>query len=589
MKKIKKIDFFRKGDNKKSEQAISSKPKEGSHLEKSVRVVQISPELIDKVKNTAKILRDIELRALANEVVHLYSKIVDEHFTVAVVGEFGKGKSTLINKFMGKEILPTAVLPTTALLTRITYSQSEKLLVIGSNGQRQKELPLSLDSWTGLTAANFNEKEPEGYVIVEANNEWMGKYCVDILDTPGAGDLEEKRARVIEKCLIGADAAIVTVSATKILSLTEQEFIRHKIMSRGIPFVAIALTQMDMIAPQEREQILTYLYKKLESLKITIPVFVADDNIEIPGDKYQNLIGFDKFKSLVISWLSHEQRRELTEKWLITNVNGIIQAASLILEQQKTIVDAKGEEKERLIAKRDEALSKVHGQWQSLRDELTKRCDNCERLFNSKAQELGEQITEALQHEVGKQPNPKVWLEEEYAYRVKRELSAVSITLDNLVANQIANDLKWLNTEMAKQFNEVVNIAPEKLKAKEDFRPDVNDKSVKLENLKDQSTKATIMSSALTLGAALLLGVSGAAPLIFATMGVGTGANIISKRILEKKGDEQRAELKKLIAQEMPRIIKEASSDSSIKIKILYNDIISESTPCMSPFPAGPC
>ena len=85
-----------------------------------------------------------------------------------------------------------------------------------------------------------------------------------------------------------------------------------------------------------------------------------------------------------------------------------------------------------------------------------------------------------------------------------------------------------------------------------------------------------MVSSALTLGAALMLGASGAAPLILATMGVGTGANIISRKLLEKKGEQQRETLKKLIAGQLPQIIEEASADSSVKIKIIYNDIINE-------------
>lgn len=582
MKKIDKIDFFKKqicvtqtNDNSSLSDNSVNTPIETQDAH--VKVVQISQNLIEKVKKTAKTLKDIELDALANEVGYLFSKVIDEHFTVAVVGEFNKGKSTLINKFLGKEALPISLLPTTALLTKITYGVKDRLIVTGSNGKIQKVLPLTLQSWEGLTAANFNEKEPEGFVIVEIDNQWMEKYRVDILDTPGAGDLENKRARRIEKALIGADAAIVTISALKMLSLTEQEFIRHKIMAKEIPFMAIALTQLDMINANERETVISFLFKKLEQLKIRVPVFVADDNIEIPNDKYQNLIGFNRFKHFVVSWLSHENRRELTEKWLTTNVQGIIYTASQILEQQRMIVEAKGDEKEHLIAKQNMALTKVHDNWQSLREEMSKRCDRCASLFCAKAKDLGEQITEKLQHEAGRQANPKVWLEEEYAYRVKIELAVISQMLDNLVANQIRADLQWLNAEMEKQFKAVVKITPDKLQAKENFRPEVDDKSVKFENLRDQSTKATIMSSALTLGAALLLGVSGAAPLILATMGVGSGANIIAKKILENKGDEQRRELKKLIAEEMPRIIQDASSESIAKIRILYNDIIRES------------
>lgn len=584
MNKIRQTDFFKKKPDSESvknsgESVGVQRPHDNldGDIPAPVRVIQISKDLTEKVKKAGTILREIDMRALANEVAYLYSKVVDEKFTVAIVGEFSKGKSTLINRLFGKDFLPISTLPTTAVLTRITYGKVNRMIVYNKTGQRQRELPLNQNSWDGLTAANFAENEPEGFVDVELNNTFLGKYGIDILDTPGAGDLEEKRAKVIERCLVGADGAVIVISATKLLSMTEQAFIRQKVMSRGIPFMAIALTHLDLIPIEERERVVTFLFKKLEKIKLKIPVFIADDNVEIPGGKYSELIGFRCLRGLILSWMSHEHRRELTEKWLTTNILSVLEVASTTLAQQEAILRAKGEEREQLIANRNKALSKVKVQWQALRDELHQRCEKCIALFNAKAMECGEMITETLQHEVARQPNPKEWLDNEYSYRVKRELSAVSLTLDNLVANQIAADLRWLNDAMAKQFKEIVNYNLESLKSKETIRADVNENELKLDSLKSQSTKATVVSSALTLGAALLLGVSGAAPLILATMGVGTGANLISRRILEKKGDAQREEIKALIAQEMPRIISEASSDSSIRIKILYSNIISES------------
>ena len=41
-------------------------------------------------------------------------KITSQHYCVAVIGEFKRGKSSLINALLGAEILPTSVLPMTA-------------------------------------------------------------------------------------------------------------------------------------------------------------------------------------------------------------------------------------------------------------------------------------------------------------------------------------------------------------------------------------------------------------------------------------------------------------------------------------------
>lgn len=546
-------------------------------VQKNMRVMQLSKELVDNGKDASRTLAKIGFRPLANEINYLYKKVLDETFTIAFVGEFARGKSTIINHVIGRAILPVGNLPTTALLTRIIGGREEKMTVYDNRGHIVKTLPLCPQSWDGLTADNFGEKEPDGQVVVQVNDEFLIKYHINIIDSPGAGDLESKRAKVIEQCLMSSDAVIIAIDATKPFSLTEISFIKQKLLSKKIPFMAVALTKLDMVNENEREAIIDYAFKKLEQLKIKIPVLVLDDSVTIPGNKYSKIIGADKFRIMALAWLTHNSRRELTEQWLVTNIISVLNVASGILAQQQAIVDAKGDEREKIIAQRNKALAQVKGKWEELRDEINKRCEKCVEIFKSRAKEYGANLTEALQHEVGRVPNAKEWLDEEYAYRVKRELSAISLSLDRFVENQLAGDIRWLNETMTKQFKEIVRVTPEELNTKNDFQPDVNPEQLHLESLKDRSMRNTIAGSALTLGAALLLGASGAAPLILATMGVGTGVNIFSRKSLGKKSELQKQQVQELIAQDIPQLIENATADSAVKIKILYNDIISGS------------
>lgn len=544
------------------------------------RKVQLSSKLLQAVKTASVKLNEIGFSGLANDMAGLYRLATNKRFTVAFVGEFSRGKSTLINRIIGKEILPVANLPTTAMLTRIVYGDKSRMTVCGKDGKKIKELPVSQDSWKGLTAANFGEQEPEGSVIVEYPDKWLGEFAIDFIDTPGAGDLEEKRAMVIERAMVNADAAIIAIDANKALSQTEQLFIQQKIMSRGVPFVALAVTKLDLVNPNERVKVLSFLLNRLKTLKISMPIIVVN-TIDIPdfdSIKTTNIqIGIDKLKGLVVAWMANENRRALMEKWLSINALAIINSAHAFLLQQKEIIDAKDIEREKLIRQRNNALSEVHSRWEALRSEMELRCKNCNDAFNKAAWEAGLSMMENLQHEADKQPNPKEWLEKEYSYRVKRELSAISLSLDNLVAKRVTMDMHWLNNELNKQFKEIVGTEVAALMSKEDFLPTVDDQAIKLNSLKDKSIKTAVVTSVVTLGAALMLGVAGGAPLILATMGVGTAANILSKKSLEKEGNRQREAIKELIAQQIPTVIAEASSDSSTKIKIIYNDIISES------------
>ena len=58
-------------------------------------------------------------------------------FRVAVVGEFRRGKSTFVNALLGREILPTDALPTTATLNRITYGAVPKAYLCYRDGRRE--------------------------------------------------------------------------------------------------------------------------------------------------------------------------------------------------------------------------------------------------------------------------------------------------------------------------------------------------------------------------------------------------------------------------------------------------------------------
>ena len=599
MAKIKNTDYFKQSTESnmdsrptqetsetcaESSKSIFQNEKENYPQQEKVQIprkVQLSAQLLQTVKTASIELNEVGFTGLANDMAGLYRLASNKRFTVAFVGEFCRGKSTLINRILNKNLLPVATLPTTALLTRIVYGDTPRMTVCSKDGKKIKELPVRQESWEGLTAANFGEKEPDGMVIVEYPNRWLGEYAIDFLDTPGAGDLEEKRAMAIERAMVNADAAIITIDASKALSQTEQLFIQQKIMSRGVPFVALAVTKLDLVKPDDRLQVISFISNRLKTLKISIPIVVADDTIEIPELNSLNanniFVSINKLKGLILTWMGNKDRRALMEKWLSINALSILNSARAFLLQQKQILDAKVVEKEKIIRQRNNALSEVHSRWESLRKEMEKRCGNCTEAFRKTAEEAGKTIVENLQHEVDKQPNPKDWLDKEYSYRVKRELSAISLSLDNLVAKRVTTDMHWLNSELNKQFKEIVGMEVAALMSKEDFQPTVDDQAIKLKSLKDQSVKATVVTSVVTLGAALMLGVAGGAPLILATMGVGTAANIISRKALEKEGNEQRETIKRLIAEQIPIVISEASLDSSTKIKIIYNDIISES------------
>lgn len=69
---------------------------------------------------------------------------VEGHFTLAVVGKMSAGKSTFINAFLGKNILPTGHFQTTAILTKIEHAEEESIKIIYGDDQ-ERTLPYGIE------------------------------------------------------------------------------------------------------------------------------------------------------------------------------------------------------------------------------------------------------------------------------------------------------------------------------------------------------------------------------------------------------------------------------------------------------------
>jgi hypothetical protein len=59
----------------------------------------------------------------------LMAKLAEDRFTVAVLGQFKRGKSSLLNAIIGRNLLPTAILPLTTVITVVRFGTRERLVI----------------------------------------------------------------------------------------------------------------------------------------------------------------------------------------------------------------------------------------------------------------------------------------------------------------------------------------------------------------------------------------------------------------------------------------------------------------------------
>ncbi len=92
-------------------------------------------DLVDWCENVSGAIKPAELSVAATgKLPELRRSVEQQELLVPVVGAFSSGKSTLINKIIGDNVLPTAITPETSLATELRYSTDQRIEAVKEDG-----------------------------------------------------------------------------------------------------------------------------------------------------------------------------------------------------------------------------------------------------------------------------------------------------------------------------------------------------------------------------------------------------------------------------------------------------------------------
>ena len=221
-------------------------------------------DLTEALGQLEEYARSLSLDNTADSISDLIDKTADEHFAVAIVGEFKRGKSTLINALLGQEVLPADVLPATATLNRVTYSKEPYVVVEYKNGQQEK---VDIDRLSEYVTKLSFESEKKAETVKEATVYYDTEFCknnVDIIDTPGLND-DEQMTNVTMSILPRTDAAVFVISANSPFSQFEKEFLENKMLTSDLGRIIFAVNCFGTFAKEDEERIVETVEKRISS------------------------------------------------------------------------------------------------------------------------------------------------------------------------------------------------------------------------------------------------------------------------------------------------------------------------------------
>ncbi|RME40841.1 MAG: Dynamin family protein [Caldilineae bacterium] len=209
-----------------------------------------------------------EFHSTGQKLQDLRTRLAEERFHLAVLGQFKRGKSTLLNALLGQPVLPTSVVPLTAIPTFLLPANTLRVHVVYHNGQPpQTFTPPDAAGLTTLLARFVTEEgnphNRRNVAQVEVFHPApLLRRGVVLIDTPGIGSTFRHNTQATLNFLPQCDAALFLVSADPPLTEVEVEFLKE--VRSKVTHLFFILNKVDYLTPAERQAALSFLRKVLQ-------------------------------------------------------------------------------------------------------------------------------------------------------------------------------------------------------------------------------------------------------------------------------------------------------------------------------------
>ncbi|MEM4272504.1 MAG: dynamin family protein [Candidatus Bilamarchaeaceae archaeon] len=191
----------------------------------------------------------------------LASNLETESFTLAVVGQFKRGKTSLINAILGQKLLPTAVLPLTSIITIVRYGPRLRIIAVFKDSREAEICREDIEGYVTEKLNPNNEKNVQR-IEIEIPSDFL-KRGVSLVDTPGIGSVYRHNTDVAFRFLPDADAVIFVLSADPPISDAECQFLAES--SKYARKFFFVLNKADYLEDSEIGEVLEFNRRTIAS------------------------------------------------------------------------------------------------------------------------------------------------------------------------------------------------------------------------------------------------------------------------------------------------------------------------------------
>jgi GTP-binding protein EngB required for normal cell division len=164
------------------------------------------------------------------------------------MGEAKRGKSSLINALVGRDLLPTGIVPVTAVQTTVRPGEADAATVVYADGRREA---CQLDRLADFVSEDRNAGNERGVAEVTVSVPLPQlPPNLEIIDTPGTGSWHAAHEQVAEEATDAMDIAVVVIGAEPPMSANEVRLVQ--LASERAVRVHVVLGKADRLSDEEQ-------------------------------------------------------------------------------------------------------------------------------------------------------------------------------------------------------------------------------------------------------------------------------------------------------------------------------------------------
>ena len=213
-------------------------------------------DLADMLRAVMHVARRYNDAEREREARALLTRLAAGRFRLAVLGQFSRGKTTLMNALLGGAYLPMGALSMTSVITTVRYGSRPRALIRSHAASLPVEVPVAEVARFIARHSAERARLEVASVEVEMPAEFL-RAGFEFVDTPGVGSANAASTAITLRFLPQADAIVFVTSFDSPLTQAEADFLTAAARHAGKLFLVI--NKRDLVSDRDTSEVTEFV------------------------------------------------------------------------------------------------------------------------------------------------------------------------------------------------------------------------------------------------------------------------------------------------------------------------------------------